>query len=89
MANADASKEVSFVWTMIIIFMFLWLSVDIFNSLFYGETLMMRHSRDLYFAEHPIFFIFTVAIKLIVYSYCCFYLYKRFLFYKNKFIKRK
>ena len=41
------------------------------------------------FEESPVFFVLTVLVKLMVYSYVCFYLYKRWLFYKNKFMRNR
>jgi len=84
MAKTLADKEVTLIWTLICIFMFFWLSIDIFYSFFDGQTLMMRLSGYLYFDESPVFFTFTVAVKLIVFMYCCFYIYGRLIFYKNK-----
>jgi len=86
--SADANKEVSFLWTFISVFMVVWLSVDLFNSFFYGETSLLRHARYLAFNESPTFFVLTVIVKLLVYSYFCFYLYKRLVFYKKKFLKK-
>ena len=74
----SSAKETSFVWTLITVFMVIWLSIDIYNSIFHGETLMLRQSRVLTIEDSSIFFVLTVTVKLVVYSYCCVYLYKLF-----------
>ena len=85
--NTEANSEASLIWTLTSVFMFVWLSFDFYNSLFHGKTLMLRVSGYLRFEETPLFFIITVAVKLIIYSYFCHYLYKRFLFFINKILK--
>jgi hypothetical protein len=92
MRNAHVSKESSALWTFVCLFLFFYLGIDVFFSFYNGETLKMRGSGYLYFNEFPIFFIFTVFVKLLVLLYCCFYLYKRLIYYKsylNQLIKKK
>ena len=83
MTNVNANEEVSFLWTLICIFTFCFLSVDFYYSFFEGKTLMMRHARHLMFSESPLFFVFTVIVKFIIYIYVSQYLYKRLVFYKK------
>lgn len=76
------SKESSFLWTFICNFMFVFLIIDVFYSFVDGKTLKMRNADYFFFNESPVFFIFTVIVKLILLAYFSIYLYKRFVHYK-------
>lgn len=83
MSSIQMDKDSSPLWTFICIFMFFFLIIDVFYSFVDGETIKMRNADYFYFNESPIFFIFTVTIKLILLLYCSFYLYKRLIHYKG------
>ncbi len=49
------------------VFCVIYLSVDFYQTFFHGETLRLRESGSISFDVEPLFFIFTVVIKLAFY----------------------
>lgn len=63
-------------YMLLCLFMIIWLGADFFDSFVHGRTLQMRLSGHVEFAESPIYFVFLVLVKIVIFGCCALYAYE-------------